>query len=237
MGARRNEREAAESDQWLLPSKQKLAVFRRVLLTWYSRNGRTFPWRARTASTYTRVVSEVLLQRTQAPRVAGFFSEFVKAYPSWNRLSEACETELGRFLQPLGLWRRRATSLIALAHEMSVRRGRFPKDRTELESLPGVGQYIANAILLLCHHEPQPLLDVNMARVLERNFGKRKLVDIRYDPYIQALAKQAVSKGDARILNWAILDLAASTCLNGTPQCSNCPLARSCRTARQTFGR
>jgi hypothetical protein len=54
------------------------------------------------------------------------------------------------------------------------------------------GQYIANAVLLLCHGEPQPLLDVNMARVLERVFGPKKLADIRYDPYLQQLAMRIV---------------------------------------------
>jgi A/G-specific adenine glycosylase len=180
-------------------------------------------------------VSEVLLQRTQAPRVADFFGEFIESFPSWRRLSEATETELGKFLKPLGLWRRRGASLISLAREMSRRRGRFPKTRKDLESLPGVGQYIANAILLLCHNEPQPLLDVNMARVLERNFGTRKLADIRYDPYIQALAKQVVAEGDARSLNWAILDLAASMCIVGKPHCWECPLSRSCLTGRRSL--
>jgi A/G-specific adenine glycosylase len=101
-----------------------------------------------------------------------------------------------------------------------------------VESLPGVGQYIANAILLLCHNKPQPLMDVNMARVLERNFGLRHLVDIRYDPYLQALGAQVVSRGDAKKLNWAILDLAARICLGTSPVCNQCPLSSSCRTGR-----
>ena len=44
---------------------------------------------------------------------------------------------------------------------------------------------VANAILLVCHEQPEPLLDSNMARVIERVFGPRKLADIRYDPYLQ----------------------------------------------------
>jgi A/G-specific adenine glycosylase len=115
---------------------------------------------------------------------------------------------------------------------MKRRRGRFPAAREELESLPGIGQYIANAILLLCHGQPQPLLDVNMARVLERNFGPRQLVDIRYDPYLQTLANRVISSVDARRLNWAVLDLAAVVCSNGAPRCIECPLAKSCQVGR-----
>ena len=152
----------------------------------------------------------------------------LKAYPSWRHLADATERELQQFLQPLGLWRRRATSIVALAREMRRRRGRFPVSREKVEALPGVGQYIANAILLFCHGEPQPLLDVNMARVLERNFGSRNLVDIRYDPYLQALAAKALSKTDPSNLNWAILDLAGLVCLSREPLCRKCPLVSSC---------
>ncbi len=178
------------------------------------------------------MISEILLQRTQAQRVNEFFGEFIKTYPSWRHLAAATEGQLQQFLQPLGLWRRRAASIVALAREMKNRRGRFPGARADVEALPGVGQYIANAILLLCHDQPQPLLDVNMARVLERNFGARELVDIRYDPYLQALAAKVVSEGDARSLNWAILDLGASVCLTKEPRCKDCPLVSSCQFGR-----
>jgi A/G-specific adenine glycosylase len=111
---------------------------------------------------------------------------------------------------------------------MNKKNGRFPKTRDELEVLPGVGQYIANAILLFCHGEAQPLLDVNMARVLERVFGPRKLADIRYDPYLQELAFNVVQCKKARELNWAILDLAATICPARNPRCNICPLEPIC---------
>ena len=234
MGCKRDGQRNTAGSALKLPMEAELAEFRRALLRWFACNGRGFPWRARTATTYVRVISEILLQRTQAPRVAEFFARFVRAYPSWRRLARAREDELQQFLQPLGLWRRRAASIVALAREMERRGGRFPATitRKDVELLPGVGQYIANAILLLCRGERQPLLDVNMARVLERNFGLRQLVDIRYDPYLQALGARVVSKGDARKLNWAILDLAASVCLSASPLCSQCPLSLTCRTGR-----
>jgi A/G-specific adenine glycosylase len=114
---------------------------------------------------------------------------------------------------------------------MIKRNGRFPKERMDVEALPGVGQYIANAVLLFCHGMPQPLLDANMARVLERVFGSRKLADIRYDPYLQGLAKKVVECEDAGKINWAILDLAGAVCLQRKPRCTECPLEFMCRYA------
>jgi len=202
------------------------------LHAWFGKHGRSFPWRAESASNYVRVVSEVLLQRTRAEAVAEFFPRFIKRYSSWKRLAAATDGELRSFLEPIGLWRRRAASLRALANEMRTRGGRFPRERTEIELLPGIGQYIAGAVLIFCHDEAAPLLDVNMARVLERCFGPRKLVDIRYDPWLQALSRRVVRHANARAINWAILDLAASTCTIRNPHCAACPLNSCCRHAR-----
>ena len=205
--------------------------FQKQVLEWFTTNGRSFPWRKRHTSNYQRIVSEVLLQRTKAETVAGFYSYFFKKYPSWKKLAKATEKEVGEFLKPIGLWQRRAVSITKLAKVMDVHGGRFPRTREEIESLPNVGQYIANAVLLFCHGEPQPLLDASMARILERCFGPRKLSDIRYDPYLQELAKMVVTCSDPMSTNWAMLDLAATICIQTQPKCFKCPLTMMCHSA------
>ena len=221
--ARENNRNRA-----LCTQRETILEFRKRLLAWYANNGRKFPWRRGSASKYKLVISELLLQRTRAETVANFFDTFISQYPSWKKLAEANEHGIGRVIRPIGLWKRRALTLKRLATVMAKRNGRFPRTRAEIEALPGVGQYIANAILLLCHGEAQPLLDANMARVLERVFGPRKLADIRYDPYLQDLAFEVVQCKEAKELNWAILDLAASKCLPRKPRCNTCPLEEVC---------
>ncbi len=206
----------------------RVNAFQRSILSWYRRHGRKFPWRARSATRYTLVVSEMLLQRTRAETVAKFFPRFIERFPGWKHLAEASEDELQMFLAPIGLWRRRADSLRALGREMQARRGRFPKRRGEIQDLPGVGQYISSAVLLFCHGGREPLLDVNMARVLERCFAPRKLVDIRYDPWLQMLARRVVDHKQTIEINWAILDLAAKVCLVSQPNCHTCPLIECC---------
>jgi A/G-specific adenine glycosylase len=111
---------------------------------------------------------------------------------------------------------------------MAKRNGRFPKDREQIESLPGIGQYIASAVLLFYHSQPEPLIDANVARVLERVYGPRRLADIRYDSYLQSLAKRVVGCAKAKEMNWAILDLAALVCAVRKPRCNVCPLAELC---------
>jgi A/G-specific adenine glycosylase len=216
-----------------LHSSKKIDWFRLRLLDWFSDNGRDFLWRRPSASKYVKIVSEVLLQRTRADVVAEFLPKFIKRYPSWTAIASGKSSDLRKHLKPIGLWRRRASSLENLATEMAKRRGVFPRRREEIEKLPNVGQYIANAILLFCHGQPEPLLDVNMARVLERFFGPRTLADIRYDPYLQSLAKAFVNSRDPVLLNWAILDHATLLCRITAPRCLDCPLLSKCRFAKE----
>jgi len=86
---------------------------------------------------------------------------------------------------------------------------------------------------MFVHGHPEALLDTNMSRVLERYFGPRELADIRYDPYLQALARRFVAHGSGREVNWAILDLGATVCKPRTPTCEVCPMARGCLTGKR----
>jgi A/G-specific adenine glycosylase len=210
------------------PSPARLSTIQRRLLRWYSTNDRGYPWRRSSATKYQRVIAEVLLQRTKADVVARMFNAFIARYPSWKRLAEASQVELEDTLRPLGLWKRRAVSMGALAKAMSLNRGRYPKERHLLEALPAVGQYVCNAILMFDQGACQPLLDVNLARVLERLFGPRKLADIRYDPYLQRLSRLMVQHENPSKVNWAFLDLAATVCTIRSPRCEMCPLRKEC---------
>jgi len=208
---------------------KKARWFRKKILLWFEKGGRHFPWRNKSASKYQLVIAEVLLQRTKAETVANIFSTFIKRFPSWEILAATKKTELKTFLKPIGLCKQRSAKIKKLSTEMTKRNGRFPKTRVEIEKLPGVGQYIANSILMFCHNQPQPLLDVNMARVLERFFGPRKLADIRYDPYLQQLARDVLPKRRFKEFNWAILDFASLVCKAKKPLCMKCCLNRQCR--------
>ncbi|MBX3316391.1 MAG: hypothetical protein KF902_05950 [Phycisphaeraceae bacterium] len=205
-----------------------IAAFRRRLLHWFSSSAREFPWRAKDATPYLQVLTEVLVQQTRAESVAAALPAIVRKYPGWRSLAKAKVSELERVLKPLGLWRRRARALKNLASALHARCLKWPVERDELESLPAVGQYVASAVRIFVHGQREPLVDVNMARVLERYFGSRTLADIRHDPWLQELARQVVSEEDPRLVNWAVLDFGALVCTARNPRCPTCPLRKSC---------
>jgi len=198
------------------------------LVTWYETHGRDFPWRAPTSAPYQQIVTEVLLQQTRAETVAQVYHDFFATYPSWAQLAESPRAVLEQSLRPLGIWRRRAQALQSLGAAMVQREGIFPSCRADCEQLPGVGQYVASAALLFQHGRPEPLLDGNMARVIERYFHPRTLADIRYDPWLQWIARRVISNGSYQATNWAMLDLAATICTHKIPRCEICPLRNGC---------
>lgn len=209
--------------------KRKLTRLGSDLLTWAAENGRDFPWRAASASTYERIVVEVLLQRTTASAVSGFYANFMGRFPGWETLAAASPEDLELFLKPLGLWRRRSASLLGLARYAVSVSGEFPRGAASHADIPAVGQYVSNAISMFQHGARAPLLDVNMARVIERFVRPRKLADIRYDPWLQAAAHWLVRGPRPEQVNWAVLDFAAITCKARMPLCHSCPVSSRCR--------
>lgn len=209
-------------------STQSIYKFQNTLLEWYKLNGRNFPWRKNGLTQYEIIIAEILLQRTKAETVAAFYPTFLKTFPNWLALKNADSSTLENTIKPIGLYKQRSKRLKELANEMVKRGGKLPRDLSELEKIPFFGQYIINAIILQVFKEPAPLIDVNMARVLERYFMERKLADIRYDPFLQNLAWKVVDNSEAKKLNWAILDYAALVCKARKPSCLNCSLKSTC---------
>jgi A/G-specific adenine glycosylase len=208
--------------------ESEIKFFQNVLIGWFFENGRKFPWRKKSASNYEIIISEVFLQRTKAETVSKFLPQFFDKYPNWKYLGNATENELKVFIKPLGLYNQRGARIYRLAQEIKKRNGRFPRERGQLEEIPMMGQYITNAYELYILCKKVPLLDVNMARLLERYFGERTLSDIRDDPYLQTLSYRVVNVDNSRELNWAILDYASIICKKINPECNNCSLNSKC---------
>ncbi|MEC7641245.1 MAG: hypothetical protein VYC17_03730 [Nitrospinota bacterium] len=212
--------------------KRRAKGVARRLETWFQLQGRSFPWRTKSATNYQKIVCEILLQRTRAETVSSVYHEFFKVFPGWIKIANSSTVKIEKYLKPLGLWKRRARSLHDLAKVLQKTRGKFPASREEIDKLPAVGQYVGNSIELFIHGRPLPLLDVNMSRVIERYFRPRKLADIRHDPWLQDLAKTIVIHGkDPVKLNWSVLDLGGTICVSRKPRCDLCPIRRGCASA------
>lgn len=198
------------------------------LLSWYDREGRNLPFRG-TKDPYLIWVSEIMLQQTQTGTVAGYYRRFIERFPDVQTLAAASEQAVLKLWEGLGYYSRarnlhKAAKMVA--YEMS---GRMPRTATALQALPGIGLYTAAAIASIAYDEPVPAMDGNLTRVISRLYLVEEDVSI---PWVRrklhelGLALMPVSRaGD---MNQALMDLGATLCVSGTPDCFNCPLRSGC---------
>jgi A/G-specific adenine glycosylase len=190
---------------------------------WFSANGRKFIWRG-TTDPYVVAVSEMLLQRTRAGAVEGFLPGFLARYPDWNALRSAGRDELENRLKTLGIQRRRSEALLLLANSM------ISDPDALLETRPGVGEYARRAISVALDSSREAMVDSNFVRIVHRAFSGPWRADYRFDSRMQGLALAVVSIGDAKRINWAVMDLGATVCVPRKPDCASCPLTLMCQT-------
>ncbi len=144
-----------------------LASVRRGILAWYAVERRDFPWRA-TTDPYAVLVSEVMLQQTQASRVAERFERFLARFPDAASLAAAAPAAVLAEWSGLG-YNRRALALRSAA--ATVSRDGWPRDVEGLMRLRGVGPYTARAVASLAFGVPVGVVDTNVRRWLLRRFG------------------------------------------------------------------
>jgi A/G-specific adenine glycosylase len=200
-----------------------LERIRASLLAWYTAGHRDFPWR-HTTDPYAVLVSEVMLQQTQAGRVAERFPLFMARFPTASALAAASEADLLAAWSGLG-YNRRA---LALRRTAALVVDGWPRDVEALERLPGIGPYTARAVASLVFGAPVGVVDTNVRRWLVRRFGLA--VDApRSD--LQRLADalaQAGSAADAAAWTHATMEFGAAVCSSRNPRCDACPIASGC---------
>src|SRR5438445_9190973 len=131
------------------------------LQNWFIEHGRDLPWR-RTRDPYAILVSEVMLQQTQAARVVPRYLAWLERWPTVEALADAPTADVLRAWQGLG-YNRRALNLQRAAREVAA--NGWPDDLT---TLPGVGPYTADAVACFAFGRLVLPVDVNVRRVLER---------------------------------------------------------------------
>ena len=158
------------------------------ILNWYDLNRRTLPWRKNVSfkkRLYYTLVSEFMLQQTQVVTVIPYFNKFIKNIPNLNTLAKIQNKKLIKLWEGLGYYSR-ARNLKKTA-EVVIKNfnGKLPDNFDDLISLPGIGNYTANAILAIAFNKPYIPLDGNIERVLKRYLYLRKDKEIQKDNLIQ----------------------------------------------------
>lgn len=188
-----------------------------ALLAWYTRHRRDLPWRS-TDDPYRILVSEVMLQQTQAARVVSFYERFLSRFPSVHALARAPLSAVLETWEGLG-YPSRAKRLREAAR--LIERSGWPATVDDLVTLPGVGSYTAAAVASFAFGARVAVVDTNVKRVLSRWRGTPLT-----GKALRAAAHDEIH-GDAATWNQATMELGALVCRR-RPVCDACPVAREC---------
>lgn len=203
--------------------------FADALVAWYHEDHRDLPWRT-TENPYHIWLSEVMLQQTQVRTVLDYYRRFLERYPTIQDLAAAPLDDVLKQWEGLGYYARCRNLHKAAQVMVAEHQGQFPKTMAEVETLPGIGQSTAGAILTFAYGQAHPLLDGNVKRVLSRVFDIE--TDIQQNQTIQQMwghsAALLVQTTDSYAYNQAIMELGATVCLPQNPRCLLCPVKRFC---------
>lgn len=206
----------------------KIAEFetlRRNLMAWYRIHQRDLPWR-RTRDPYAIWVSEVMLQQTRVATVLPYYHRFLARFPGIAQLAAADLQAVLKHWEGLGYYARarnfhRAARIVCEHH-----RGIVPREPAVFRQLPGVGDYIAAAVLSIAFHRPLAVIDGNVKRVLARLFRIDAPVDTSAG--FRRTAQRLLDTRTPGTFNQALMELGALVCRPRTPECGRCPLAERC---------
>jgi len=189
-----------------------------ALLSWYRENGRSLPWRGET-DPYRILVSEVMLQQTQASRVAPFYERFIARFPTATVLAGAELRDVLDAWSGLG-YNARAVRLREAARIVTDRG--WPTTPETLTDLPGVGPYTAAAVASFAFGAEVATVDTNLRRVLSRWHGESLSGATLAEVARANLAEPAAE------WNQAMMDLGSLVCVPKSPHCCRCPVADWC---------
>jgi A/G-specific adenine glycosylase len=178
-------------------------------------------------------VAEVLLQQTRVAQAAPYYIRFLRRFPSVAHLGRASEEEVLKLWEGAGYYAR-ARHLRLAALELVANGGRFPRNVSELERLPGVGPYIARAVASLAFGEPVVAAEANGLRVAARL--TLELGDIRRPAARRRLVRYLEAQLPARragAFNEALMELGETVCVPRVPRCPACPLSAQCRAVHE----
>jgi len=206
------------------------SIFRKRLLAWYDAHARDLPWR-RDRDPYRVWVSEIMLQQTRVAAVIEHYHEFLRRFPTVDKLARASQASVLAVWSGLGYYRRARMMHAAAKVITEDLRGKFPTTAAKLETLPGIGRYTSAAIASIAFGEPAAVVDGNVQRVLQRFSGERLAAE-----RVWREAQSLLDRNRPGDFNQGMMELGATVCTPRAPSCLTCPIVELCATRGELAG-
>jgi len=198
------------------------------LLHWYQNHQRPLPWR-KSDNPYHIWVSEVMLQQTQVKTVIPYYLKFIKKFPSIKSLANSDIQEVLKSWEGLGYYARARNFHKAAKIVLKEYDGKIPRSKKDFQRLPGVGEYIASAVLSIAFQQNYAVVEGNVKRVLARLFLLDAPVNkANSNKIFKHMADKLIDPQRSGNFNQALMELGAIICKPQIPVCNRCPIKGFC---------
>jgi A/G-specific adenine glycosylase len=171
-----------------------------------------------------------MLQQTTVAAVIPYFERWMRRFPDIAALAAAPESDVLKLWEGLGYYSRARNLHRAAQSVLAQFDGTIPSDLPALRSLPGVGPYTAAAIAAFAFDQCVPVLDANINRVVARLFNYRENITTKAGrDFLEKAATSLLPKTSGRRHVSALMDLGATLCRSGVPDCEACPVHHFCK--------
>ena len=204
----------------------------KLLIEWYRRHHRRLPWRE-TDDPYRIWVSEVMLQQTQVQTVIPYYQKFLQHFPDVKKLANSNLQRILKAWEGLGYYARARNMHGSAKVILEQHAGKFPDSWDVLRELPGIGDYIASAVLSIAFNQPYAVVDGNVKRVLARLYEISEPVN-KSSSYktFKRVADGLLDRCRPGTFNQALMELGALVCKPQKPDCNGCPVQSRCRASQ-----
>lgn len=203
--------------------------FSTAVITWQKQHGRHgLPWQ-QSREAYRVWLSEIMLQQTQVSAVIPYYQKFLQSFPTVFDLAAAPAEAVMAHWSGLGYYTRARNLHQCAKRVVELYQGQFPSDPALLEQLPGIGRSTAAAIAAFSYGTVAAILDGNVKRVFARVFGidgypgSKPVEDLMWQRANALLPEQGIEA-----YTQGLMDLGATICTRGKPDCLLCPLQQRC---------
>lgn len=204
-------------------------AFAARLLAWFDQHGRhDLPWQ-KDITPYRVWVSEIMLQQTQVATVIPYFERFMARFPTLATLAAAPLDEVLHLWTGLGYYARARHLHQAAQLCVAQHMGQLPATLEALVALPGIGRSTAGAILSVAHGQREIILDGNVKRFLTRLMAWSEPPSAKLEQQLWQLATQLTPRQRNADYTQAVMDMGATLCKRGQPDCAHCPFQDVCR--------
>jgi A/G-specific adenine glycosylase len=184
-----------------------------------------------------------MLQQTQVLRVEPRWHEFLAEFPTLHSIASASVTQVEEAWEGLGYYARARNlhrTAMLVTRDGADATATLPSDAVALRALPGIGRYTAGAVASFAYGQRTPLVDTNVARVLQRVFlpkATRKIAATEHA--LWDLAERSLPRSAAAVWthNQALMEIGALVCTARVKHCAKCPVRGVCGTYRSATTR